>query len=70
MSIAQIVLSDLHLGARDSLLAHVNGADEIADGPSEVLARFANALRISALICDKSFKLISLISIVSVSASK
>ncbi|MBY6128307.1 hypothetical protein KUW15_06240 [Qipengyuania aquimaris] len=45
MSIAQIVLSDLHLGARDSLLTHVNGAGEIADGPSEVLASFANALR-------------------------
>ncbi|EDL47922.1 metallophosphoesterase [Erythrobacter sp. SD-21] len=45
MSIAHIVLSDLHLGARDSLLTHVNGADEIAEGPSEVLASFANALR-------------------------
>lgn len=45
MTIAQIVLSDLHLGARDSLLTHVNDSDEIADGPSEVLAAFANGLR-------------------------
>ena len=45
MSIRQVVLSDLHLGARDSLLTHVHGNGEIADGPSEVLAAFANGMR-------------------------
>lgn len=45
MSIGHFVLSDLHLGARDSLLTHVHGNGEIADGPSEVLAAFANGLR-------------------------
>ena len=45
MSIAQIVLSDLHLGARDSLLTHFHGGGEIADGPGEVLLSFAHSLR-------------------------
>ncbi|MDJ0644161.1 MAG: hypothetical protein QNJ15_15215 [Erythrobacter sp.] len=45
MSIRHVVLSDLHLGARDSLLTHVHGSGEIADGPSEVLAAFTNGLR-------------------------
>jgi hypothetical protein len=45
MSIRHVVLSDLHLGARDSLLTHVHGNGAIADGPSEVLAAFANGLR-------------------------
>jgi UDP-2,3-diacylglucosamine pyrophosphatase LpxH len=45
MSIRHVVLSDLHLGARDSLLTHVHGSGEIADGPSDVLAAFANGLR-------------------------
>lgn len=45
MSIRHIVLSDLHLGARDSLLTHVHGTGEIAEGPSEVMAAFANGLR-------------------------
>lgn len=45
MSIAQIVLSDLHLGARDSLLTHVNAASEIIDGPSRVLSAFAEGLK-------------------------
>lgn len=45
MSIAQIVLSDLHLGARDSLLTHVNAASEIIDGPSKVLSAFAEGLK-------------------------
>ena len=45
MSIAQIVLSDLHLGARDSLLTHFHGGVEIADGPGEVLLSFAHGLR-------------------------
>jgi len=45
MSIAHVVLSDLHLGARDSLLTHVHGSGEIAEGPSEVLAAFANGMR-------------------------
>ena len=45
MSIAQIVLSDLHLGARDSLLTHFHGGGEIADGPGEVLLSFAHGLR-------------------------
>ncbi len=45
MSIRHVVLSDCHLGARDSLLTHVHGSGEIADGPSEVLAAFANGMR-------------------------
>ncbi|MEM7666587.1 MAG: metallophosphoesterase [Pseudomonadota bacterium] len=45
MSIRHVVLSDLHLGARDSLLTHAHGSGEIADGPSEVLAAFANGMR-------------------------
>ena len=45
MSIRHVVLSDLHLGARDSLLTHVHGGGEIAEGPSEVLAAFANGMR-------------------------
>lgn len=45
MTIAQIVLSDLHLGARDSLLTHVLGGGEIAREPSPVLAAFAAGLR-------------------------
>ncbi|MEP2990754.1 MAG: metallophosphoesterase [Parasphingorhabdus sp.] len=44
MSISHVVLSDLHLGARDSLLTHVHGSGEIADGPSEVMKAFANGL--------------------------
>ncbi len=44
MSIRHVVLSDLHLGAPDSLLTHVHDNGEIADGPSEVLAAFANGL--------------------------
>jgi len=45
MSIRHVVLSDLHLGARDSLLTHVHGSGEIAEGPSDVLAAFANGMR-------------------------
>lgn len=45
MSIAHLVLSDCHLGARDSILTHVHGDGAIADGPSEVLAAFANGMR-------------------------
>ncbi|WP_306097206.1 metallophosphoesterase [Qipengyuania flava] len=45
MSIAQFVLSDLHLGARDSLLTHVGPGGEIAAGPSEVLGALTEALR-------------------------
>jgi len=45
MSIRHVILSDLHLGARDSLLTHVHRSGEIAEGPSEVLASFANGLR-------------------------
>lgn len=44
MSIRHVVLSDLHLGARESLLTHVHGSGEIADSPSEVLTAFANGL--------------------------
>lgn len=44
MSIRHIVLSDCHLGARDSILTHVDAYGAIADGPSEVLTAFANAL--------------------------
>ena len=44
MSIRHVVLSDLHLGARDSLLTHVQGSGAIADGPSEVLSAFANGM--------------------------
>ncbi|MEM1052403.1 MAG: metallophosphoesterase [Pseudomonadota bacterium] len=43
MSIAHVVLSDIHLGARDSIMTHVDANDEIAEGPSPVLASFANA---------------------------
>ncbi|MEO1729456.1 MAG: metallophosphoesterase [Pseudomonadota bacterium] len=45
MSIRHVVLSDIHLGARDSLLTHIDGTDAIAEGPSDVLASFANAMR-------------------------
>ncbi|MEZ5679930.1 MAG: metallophosphoesterase [Erythrobacter sp.] len=45
MSIRHVVLSDLHLGARDSLLTHVHGSGEIAESPSEVLAAFAESLQ-------------------------
>ena len=45
MTIAQIVLSDLHLGARDSLLTHVLDGGEIARESSPVLAAFAAGLR-------------------------
>ena len=45
MSIRHVVLSDLHLGARDSLLTHAHGCGAIADCPSEVLASFAAAMR-------------------------
>ncbi|MEP0190401.1 MAG: metallophosphoesterase [Erythrobacter sp.] len=44
MSIRHVVLSDCHLGARDSLLTHVDCDDAIADGPSDVLTAFANAM--------------------------
>jgi len=44
MSISHVVLSDLHLGARESLLTHVHGDGEIADKPSKVLMAFANGL--------------------------
>lgn len=44
MSIRHVVLSDLHLGARDSLLTHVHGSGAIAEGPSEVLVAFAKGL--------------------------
>lgn len=45
MSIRHVVLSDLHLGARDSLLTHVNAAGEVIAGPSRVMAGFAEGLR-------------------------
>lgn len=45
MSIRHVVLPDLHLGARDSLMTHIQGSGEIAEGPSEVLAAFANGMR-------------------------
>ncbi|EAQ27872.1 hypothetical protein NAP1_09767 [Erythrobacter sp. NAP1] len=41
MSIRHVVLSDIHLGARDSLLTHVDVTGAIADGPSDVLRAFA-----------------------------
>lgn len=44
MSIRHVVLSDCHLGARDSLLTHVDHDDAIADRPSDVLTAFANAM--------------------------
>jgi len=44
MSIRHVVLSDLHLGARDSLLTHADRNGAIAEGPSDVLAAFANGL--------------------------
>lgn len=45
MTIRHVVLSDLHMGARDSLLTHVHADGIIAEGPSEVLAAFARGLR-------------------------
>ena len=45
MSIRHVVLSDIHLGARDSLLTHVERNGAIADGPSDVLASFSDAMR-------------------------
>lgn len=45
MSIRHVVLSDCHLGARDSLLTHVHADGSIAEGPSRVLSAFADALR-------------------------
>jgi hypothetical protein len=45
MSIRYVILSDLHLGARDSLLTHVNAAHMVIAGPSRVLAAFARGLR-------------------------
>ncbi|MEO0907308.1 MAG: metallophosphoesterase [Pseudomonadota bacterium] len=53
MSIRHIVLSDLHLGARDSLLTHVDGNGDIAEGPSHVLGAFANGLRETLADQDK-----------------
>jgi Calcineurin-like phosphoesterase len=45
MSIAHVVLSDIHLGARDSIMTHLTVHDEIADGPSEVMKAFADGMR-------------------------
>jgi len=45
MSIAHVVLSDIHLGARDSIMTHLTVHDEIAEGPSDVLTAFANGMR-------------------------
>ena len=45
MSIAHVVLSDIHLGARDSIMTHLTVHGEIADGPSEVMTAFANGMR-------------------------
>ena len=45
MSLSHLVLSDIHLGARDSLMTHLDAGDAIAEGPSPVLSAFANALR-------------------------
>lgn len=45
MSIAHIVLSDIHLGARDSIMTHLGGHEEIVDGPSEVMSAFASGMR-------------------------
>jgi predicted phosphodiesterase len=53
MSIRHVVLSDLHLGARDSLLTHVHGSGQIAEDPSEVLAAFANGMRETLANQDK-----------------
>ena len=52
MTIHHVVLSDLHLGARDSLLTHVDSSGAIADGPSEVLTAFANGLH--ATLADQA----------------
>ena len=45
MSLRHQVISDIHLGARDSLLTHVDYSGAIAEGPSKVLQAFANSLR-------------------------
>jgi predicted phosphodiesterase len=45
MPIRHVVMSDIHLGAGDSLLTHVDPTGAIADGPSDVLASFTSAMR-------------------------
>lgn len=45
MTIAYVVLSDIHLGARDSIMTHLGCHEEILDGPSEVMSAFADGMR-------------------------
>ena len=47
MSLRTIVLSDLHLGADDSLLTHREGS-HVVEEPGAVLARFGEAIRATA----------------------
>ncbi len=44
MSIRHVVLSDCHLGARESLLTHADARGAIAETPSGVLTGFADAM--------------------------
>ena len=45
MSISHVVLSDIHMGARDSIMTHLGAHEEIADGPSQVLSAFTDGMR-------------------------
>lgn len=45
MSVRYVVVSDLHLGARESVLTHCDGQGKILDGPGPVMAAFGAALR-------------------------
>ena len=45
MSIRHVVLSDIHLGARDSLMTHIDRDGAIAEGPSDVMVAFADGMR-------------------------
>ena len=45
MAVTHVVLSDLHLGARESLLTHVDHRGEVARDPSDVMCRLGEALR-------------------------
>jgi hypothetical protein len=40
-----VCLSDLHLGARDSILTHIDAAGRVQSSPSDVLKSFAAAMR-------------------------
>ena len=45
MTVRHVVLSDLHLGAKESLLTHLDHRGEVARDPSDVMCRLGEALR-------------------------